>query len=74
MMVNTGDSSFARDTASNAVINTNITAYKLYKQQRVTIQHAETMASELESLKQQVDMLTKLIGQRVQNDSSNNNN
>jgi len=74
MIVQTSDSSFVRDTSTNAVINTNITAYKLYKQQRHTIQRAEDMANELETLKQQVSMLTKLIGQHVQNDSSNNNN
>lgn len=74
MIVQTSDANFVRDTTSNAVINTNATAYKLYKQQRLSVQRADSMADEIDSLKQQVEMLTKLIGQYVQNDSSNNTN
>lgn len=74
MIVQTSDSSFARDVHSNAIINTNVTAYKLYKQQRMNAQHAATLSGEIDALRAQVDMLTKLIGQYVQNDSSNNPN
>lgn len=74
MIVQTSDSNFVRDTVSNAVINTNATAYKLYKQQRNSAQRADAMADEIALLKQQVEMLTKLMGQHVQNDSSNNTN
>jgi hypothetical protein len=66
MIVNTSDSNYVRDTTSNAVINTNTTAYKLYKQQRASAQRAESMANEVELLKQQVALLSQLIEQRIQ--------
>mgnify|MGYP006288678463 CR=1 FL=1 len=74
MIVNTNDSNFARDSTSGALINTNVLAYKLHKQQRGSLQQAETMQGEIESLKDEVAQLKQLIGQLVQNVSINNTN
>lgn len=64
MIVQTSDPNYVRDASSHAVINTNVTAYKMYKQQRADNKRADTLSSEVEMLKKQVELLTQLIGQR----------
>lgn len=73
-MIQTNDSNFARDPASNAVINTNVTAYTLFKQQRISKAQASQMSVEIRSLQQQVDELKQLIGQLVQHGNNTNTN
>lgn len=74
MIVQTEDSNFKRDTSTGAVINTNVTAFKLYKQQRGSFQRAEQMEREIETLRGEIGELKQLIGQLVQNVSINNTN
>lgn len=74
MIVQTEDSNFVRDSSSGAVINTNVTAYKIFKQQRGVAQQAALMEREIDSLKNEIGELKQLIGQLVNHVSSNNTN
>ena len=56
-LVKTDNPNFLRDESSNALINTNVNAFKLYKQQR---QYSKK-ESEIESLKDEVAELKMLV-------------
>ncbi len=58
-LVQTNNPDFSRDTDSNAVINTNVTAYKLYKQQRNSRNTIEGLRNEVDELKALVHELIK---------------
>lgn len=59
-LVKTNTSDFSRDLDSNAVINTNVTAYKLYKQQR-------NSRDTIEGLRDEVDQLKALVQELIKN-------
>lgn len=59
-LVKTNTSDFSRDLDSNAVINTNVTAYKLYKQQR-------NSRDTIEGLREEVDQLKALVQELIKN-------
>ena len=58
-LVQTQSPDFYRDTDTNAVINTNVAAFNLYKQQR---KGKET----IESLKQEVEDLKALVRELIE--------
>lgn len=58
-LVKTKTADFSRDIDTNAVINTNITAYKLYKQQRNNRDTIEGLREEVNQLKSLVQELIK---------------
>ena len=59
-LVKTNTSDFSRYLDSNAVINTNVTAYKLYKQQR-------NSRDTIEGLRDEVDQLKALVQELIKN-------
>ena len=56
-LVKTQNSDFYRDEDTNALINTNASAYKLYKQQRADRNKVNTMQQEIDELKALVNKL-----------------
>jgi hypothetical protein len=50
-LVKTQNPEFYRDEDTNALINTNASAYKLYKQQRADRNKVSTMQQEIDELK-----------------------
>jgi len=59
-LVKTKTADFSRDVDTNAVINTNVTAYKLYKQQR-------NSRDTIEELKEEVNQLKALVHELIKN-------
>lgn len=57
-LVKTQNSDFYRDEDTNALINTNASAFKLYKQQRADRNKVNTMQQEIDELKA---LVTKLL-------------
>lgn len=70
MIVKTNDANYVKDTDSNAVINTNALAYKMYKQNRSQHQTLSKVTDDLDSLKRELDETKKLLGQILKNVSS----
>jgi cyanate lyase len=60
-LVKTTDPDFCRDESSGAVINTNITAYKLYKQQRRSHDNVTTLNSKIDFLEKEITELKTLL-------------
>ena len=56
-LVKTQNPDFFRDQDTNALINTNASAYKLYKQQRADRGRVENMQQEIDELKMLVKKL-----------------
>ena len=54
-MIRTDDPNFARDEGTNALINTNVNAFKLYKQQR------DNMAAQSQSEQEISDLKLRLL-------------
>ena len=71
MIVKTEDANYGRDTDSHAVINTNASAYQIYKQQRSQLSTVSTLQNEVTSLKQDISEIKQLLGQLIQNVSIN---
>ena len=67
MLQKTDDGNFMKDTASNGVINTNATAYKLYKQQRDQSIANRNLQQEVTELKSDISDIKQLLGQLIQN-------
>jgi hypothetical protein len=67
MLIKTNDASFMRDEDNTALINTNKTAYDLYKQQRSTIVSNQALKAEVDMLKQDLNDIKQLLGQIAQN-------
>jgi hypothetical protein len=70
-LIPTEDLNFARDPGSNAVINTNVNAYKMYKQQREVARNTDHLAQDVESLKSELGEIKTLLTQLLQNVNSN---
>ena len=69
-LIPTEDLNFARDPGSNAVINTNVSAYALYKQQREGAKNTDRLSAEVETLKTELDEIKSLLKQVLQNVNS----
>lgn len=64
------ETNYVRDSESNAIINTNVTEYELYKQKRLQQMQSR---NEIEEIKQDVRELKDLLQQMIRglNDKSN---
>jgi hypothetical protein len=71
MMIQTTDANFVRDTETNAVINTNTTAYMLYKQQRERARTVDSLAAEVNELRSDISEIKQLLRMLTQNASIN---
>lgn len=71
MIVQTTDANFARDVETHAVINTNTTAYMLYKQQRDKSRTVDQLAAEVNELKSDISEIKQLLGQLIKHASTN---
>ena len=60
-IVKTTDPDFCRDESSGAIINTNVTAYKLYKQQRSNHGNVSNLNSKIDLLEKEVAELKTLL-------------
>jgi hypothetical protein len=60
-MIRTDDPNFARDEGTNALINTNVNAFKLYKQQRDNMAAQSQSEQEISELKQKLLEMDALI-------------
>jgi hypothetical protein len=60
-MIRTDDPNFARDESTNALINTNVNAFKLYKQQRDNMAAQSQSEQEISELKQKLLEMDALI-------------
>ena len=60
-MIRTDDPNFARDESTNALINTNVNAFKLYKQQRDNMAAQSQSEQEISELKQRLLEMDALI-------------
>lgn len=64
-MIKTNDVNYVRDPETTAVLNTNNTAYNLYKQQRAAAVQNANLYKRVEKLEGQLDdiknLLTKLV-------------
>ena len=60
-MIKTDDPNFVRDESTNALINTNVNAYKLYKQQRENMTAQTQSEQEISELKQKLLEMDALI-------------
>lgn len=61
MLHKTTDKDFFRDDTSGALINTNVSAYKAYKQHRESSKTISDLNSTIDSLKSEVDELKTLL-------------
>jgi len=74
MLKKTDDSNFMKDMNNGAVINTNIAAYKMHKLQRESEQSSTSIKNEVESLKQEMSDIKKMLEILIQRDSNGTNN
>jgi hypothetical protein len=65
MIIPTTDANFGRDPSSHAVINTNVTAYMLYKQQRESVRTIDSMGQEMDQLKGELSEIKQLLQQLI---------
>jgi len=61
MIVKTEDKSFVRDSATNVLINTDVDAYKQYKQARLIDKQFKTMQKKIDTLESLVHSLNERI-------------
>lgn len=57
---------FSRDTSNHALINTNVNAYKLYKQQRANRDSAAEQKETIKSLTKEVEDLKFLVRKLIE--------
>lgn len=61
MLVKTNLDDFYRDTQSNAIINTNVEKIRQYKQQRESLMKVQSLASDVETLKQDMSEIKSML-------------
>lgn len=61
MIVKTEDKSFVRDSTTNVLINTDVDAYKQYKQARLIDKQFKTMQKKIDTLESLVHSLNERI-------------
>jgi uncharacterized protein Yka (UPF0111/DUF47 family) len=64
-MIKTNDVNFARDPETSALINTNNTAYSLYKQQREVANQNANLNKRVEKIESQIDDIKNLLTRLV---------
>lgn len=60
-LIKTQNPDFGRDDRNNALINTNVAAFKLYKQQRNNRRSLDTSQKEINELKDEIADLKNLV-------------
>lgn len=73
MYTKTNDPDYMRDERSGALINTNVNAYKLYKQQRASQTQIKSLDSEIAGLRNEINELKQLIKEIVREKHGNSN-
>lgn len=71
IMVKTNDPDFIKDEVSGAVLNTNISAYKAYKQQRNNISEVTSLNSKINKLEDELRELKTLLKDIVRDKHGN---
>lgn len=61
MLVKTSDPNFFRDERTNALINTNVSAYQLYKQRRDGEKTISSLNNDINELKVELDSIKNLL-------------
>lgn len=61
MLLKTNEPGIFRDSSSSTLINTDAAAYKAYKQQRNSTRTIETLNTELDNMRSEVDELKNLV-------------
>jgi len=59
-----------KDDASNAVINTNVAAYKMHKLQRESDSKTSSLRDDVDNLKQDMGDIKKMLEILIQRDSN----
>lgn len=72
-IIKTNDPDFCRDNGSGAVINTNITAYRLYKQQRSNQGSVQSLNKKIDCLENELKELKTLLKEIVRDKYGNSN-
>ena len=70
-MIPTEDVNYVRDPATHAVLNTNKTAYAMYKQQRDREKTVDKINQEISELKNEFSEIKTLLVQLLQNANIN---
>lgn len=73
-MIKTEDSSFVRDPSTNALINNNVDAYKLYIQQRRQQKDKSDLQSQIDILKSDLGDIKQMLSVLIQRENNGNNN
>lgn len=74
MMIKTEDSSFVRDPSTNALINNNADAYKLYIQQRKQQKDKSDLQGQIDNLKSDLGDIKQMLSVLIQRENNGNNN
>lgn len=64
-LIKTQNPDFSRDESNHALINTNVSAFNLYKQQRKNKKVAESNEQEIKNLKDEIGELKNLVKQLI---------
>lgn len=73
-MIKTEDTSFVRDPSTNALINNNVDAYKLYIQQRRQQKDKSDLQGQIDSLKSDIGDIKEMLSVLIQRENNGNNN
>lgn len=71
-MIKTDKEDFLRDTANHALINTNVSAYKQYVQQRESQKKVMNIEGEVNSLKKDVTDIKEMLMILIKQNSKEN--
>jgi len=74
MIVKTEDSDFLRDQSNYALINSNINAYNLYKQQRKQQYDFSNVQQEIDILKTDISDIKNMLGILIQRENNGSTN
>ena len=73
-MIKTEDNSFVRDPSTNALINNNADAYKLYIQQRRQQKDKSDLQGQIDNLKSDLGDIKQMLSVLIQRENNGNNN
>ena len=73
-MIKTEDNSFVRDPSTNALINSNVDAYKLYLQQRNQQKDRSDLQGQIDNLKSDLGDIKQMLSVLIQRENNGNNN
>jgi hypothetical protein len=73
-MIKTEDASFVRDPSSNALINSNVDAYKMYIQQRKQQKDKSDLQGQIDNLKSDLGDIKQMLSVLIQRENNGNNN